>query len=89
MLPSPPSNAGLGFTLTRTRTCSTSIRGKEIVMTDEELAQLIREWAVAKGGIVTDDDFDSLAAVLAEHFLSPETAPLEQARQVLGLPKTE
>lgn len=55
-------------------------------MTDEELAQLIREWAVAKGGIVTDDDFDSLAAVLAEHFLSPETATLEQARQVLRLP---
>ena len=55
-------------------------------MTDEELAQLIREWAAARGGIVTDDDFDSLAAVLGEHFLSPETATLEEARRVLGLP---
>lgn len=55
-------------------------------MTDEELAQLIREWASARGGIVTDDDFDSLAAILGEHFLSPETATLGEARKVLGLP---
>ena len=58
-------------------------------MTDKELAQLIIEWAVAKGGIVTDDDFDSLAAVLGEHCPNPETATLEQARQVLGLPDGE
>ena len=54
-------------------------------MTDEEPAQLIREWAVARGGIVTDDDFDNLAAVLGEHFLSPDDATLEEARGVLGL----
>lgn len=54
-------------------------------MTDEELAQLIREWAVAKGGVVTDDDFDCLAAVLGEHFPDPEAATLEEARRVLNL----
>ena len=55
-------------------------------MTDEELAQLIRAWAIAKGGIITDDDLDSLAAMLGEHFISPETATLEEARRVLGQP---
>ena len=54
-------------------------------MTDEEMKQLLVEWAVAKGGYFTYDELDSLTAVLEEHFLSPEMATLEGARQVLGL----
>jgi len=54
-------------------------------VTDEELAQLIIEWAAARGGTVTDDDLDSLVAVLGEHFISPEAATLEEARRVLNL----
>jgi len=54
-------------------------------MTDEEVAQLILEWATAKGGYFTDEELDGLTAVLEEHFDSPQTATLEEARQVLGL----
>jgi hypothetical protein len=54
-------------------------------MTDDEIAQLILEWATAKGGYFADDELDSLRAVLEEHFLSPETTTLEEAKQVLGL----
>ena len=54
-------------------------------MTDEEVAQLIKEWAIAKGGLFTDEELDSLTAVLEEHLPDPETATLEEARQVLGL----
>jgi hypothetical protein len=57
-------------------------------MTDEEVAQLILEWAIAKGGFFTDEELDSLTAVLEEHFDSPETATLEEAKEVLG-PTTE
>jgi hypothetical protein len=42
-------------------------------MTDDEVAQLILEWAIAKGGFFTDEELDSLTAVL------------EEARRVLGL----
>ena len=55
-------------------------------MTDKELIRLIREWVIAKAGVVTDDDFDSLIALLGEHFLTPETATLEEARGLLELP---
>ena len=54
-------------------------------MTDDEVAQLILEWATAKGGYFTDDEIDSMTAVLEEHLPDPETATLEEARQVLGL----
>jgi hypothetical protein len=54
-------------------------------MTDDEIAQLILEWATAKGGYLADEELDSLTAVLEEHFDSPETATLEEARRVLGL----
>jgi hypothetical protein len=54
-------------------------------MTDEEVAQLIKEWAIAKGGFFSDEELESLTAVLEEHFDSPETATLQDARQVLGL----
>ena len=48
-------------------------------MTDEEVAQLILEWAIAKGGFFTDEELDSLTAVLEEHFPDPETATLWEA----------
>jgi hypothetical protein len=48
-------------------------------MTDDEVAQLILEWATAKGGYFTDEELDSLIAVLEEHFESPETATLWEA----------
>ena len=48
-------------------------------MTDEEVAQLLLEWATAKGGYFTDEELDSLTAVLEEHLPNPETATLEQA----------
>jgi len=54
-------------------------------MTDEELEQLVMEWMAARGGVATDDDFDALASVLAEHFPNLETATLEETRRVLGL----
>jgi len=54
-------------------------------MTDAEVAQLLREWAVAKGGFFTDEELQSLIAVLEEHLPDPETATLEEARQILGL----
>lgn len=54
-------------------------------MTNEEMKQLLVEWAVAKGGYFTYDELDSLTAVLEEHFDSPETATLEEARRVVGL----
>jgi hypothetical protein len=54
-------------------------------MTDDEVAELILEWATAKGGFFTDEDIDSLIAVLEEHFESPKTATLEEARRVAGL----
>ena len=54
-------------------------------MTDDEVAQLILEWATAKGGFFTYEELDSLTAVLEEHLLDPETATLREARRVLGL----
>jgi len=54
-------------------------------MTDEEAKALLLEWATAKGGSFTDEELSSLVAVLEEHFLSPETATIEQARKVIGL----
>jgi hypothetical protein len=54
-------------------------------MTDDEVAQLILEWATAKGGYFTDEELDSLIAVLEEHLPDPETATLEEAKRVLGL----
>ena len=54
-------------------------------MTDEEVKELLMEWAAAKGGSFTEDDLASLIAVLEERFLSPETATLEQAREAIGL----
>jgi hypothetical protein len=54
-------------------------------VTDDEIAQLLLEWATAKGGFFTCEELDSLTAVLEEHFDSPETATLEEAKQVLVL----
>lgn len=54
-------------------------------MTDEEAKNLLCEWASAKGGTFTQEELDSLVAVLEEHFLNPETATLERAREVVGL----
>lgn len=54
-------------------------------MTDKEVEQMLIEWACARGGVVTDEDFESLYAVLEEHFPDVEKATLEEARQVLGL----
>ena len=54
-------------------------------MTDEEAKQLLLEWTQAKGGSFTDEELNSLIAVLEEHFVSPETATLEKAREVIGL----
>jgi hypothetical protein len=54
-------------------------------MTDEEVKQLLVEWATAKGGFFTDEELDSVTAVLEEHLPDPETATLQQARRVLGL----
>ena len=56
---------------------------KRIVVTEDELRQLIMDWAIAKGGVVTDDDFDSVVALLEEHHLGPEMANLEKARKAL------
>ena len=57
---------------------------KRIAVTEEELSQLIQEWAISKGPLVTGDDFDSLAALLEEHHLSPEMANLEKAGKAFG-----
>lgn len=54
-------------------------------MTEEEVKVLLLEWATAKGGSFTDEELNSLTAVLEEHFLNPETATLERAREVIGL----
>lgn len=55
-------------------------------MTDGEIATLILEFMESKGGIATDQQFDQMADILAEHFLTVEEATLEKAREVLGLP---
>ena len=54
-------------------------------MTLEETKDLLLEWAEAKGGTFTEEEFSSMIAVLEERFLSPETATLEQAREAIGL----
>jgi len=54
-------------------------------MTDEEVKILLLEWASAKGGMFTQEELDSLVAVLEEHFINPETATLEGVRKVIGL----
>lgn len=54
-------------------------------MTNEELEELLREWAAAKGGTVTYDDLEALAAVLGEHFPNPEETTFDEARQLLRL----
>ena len=54
-------------------------------MTDEEVRELLLEWANAKGGSFTEEELESLTAVLEEHFDSPQTATIEEARQVIGL----
>ena len=54
-------------------------------MTDEEVKQLLVEWATTRGGFFTDEELDSLTAVLEEHFISPDIATLQEARKVLGL----
>lgn len=54
-------------------------------MTNEEAETLLLEWASAKGGRFTQEELDSLVAVLEEHFIRPETATLEKAREVIGL----
>lgn len=54
-------------------------------MNDDEVAQLILEFMEHKGGTATDADFDNMADILAEHFLTVEEATLEKAREVLRL----
>jgi hypothetical protein len=54
-------------------------------MTNKEVVNLTKEWAIAKGGFFTDEELDSLTAVLAKHFMGPETATLEEAGRILGL----
>jgi len=54
-------------------------------MTDEEIRQLLLEWANAKGGSFTEDELESLTAILEEHFDTPQTATIEEARRVIGL----
>jgi len=54
-------------------------------MTDEEIKQLLIEWANAKGGTFTEQELESLTAVLEEHFDSPQTASIEEARRLIGL----
>jgi len=54
-------------------------------MTDEEIRQLLLEWANAKGGSFSEEELESLTAVLEEHFESPKTATMEEARRVTGL----
>ena len=47
--------------------------------------QLLLEWVCARGGSFTEEELDSLIAVLEEHFLSPGTTTLDEARQAIGL----
>jgi hypothetical protein len=54
-------------------------------VSDEEIKQLLLEWADAKGGIFSEEELESLTAVLEEHFDSPLTATIEEARRVIGL----
>ena len=54
-------------------------------MSDEEINQLLLEWANAKGGTFTEEELESLTAILEEHFDSPQTATIEEARRVIGL----
>jgi hypothetical protein len=55
-------------------------------MTEEEVGQLILEWAKARGGVFTDEELDSLIALLEEHFPGgPQRTTLEEAKRVLGL----
>lgn len=54
-------------------------------MSDEEIKQLLIEWANAKGGAFTEEELESLTALLEEHFESPQTATIEEARLVIGL----
>jgi len=61
------------------------VAGRGMCMTDSEVEQLLLEWGTAKGGSFTEDELDSLIAVLEERFLSPETATLEQSREAIGL----
>ncbi len=56
-------------------------------MTGNELETLILEYAELNGGSLTDQQFDQMSCLLAEHFLTVEEATLEKARQVLGLPQ--
>jgi hypothetical protein len=54
-------------------------------VSDEEIKQLLLEWADAKGGTFTEEELESLTAVLEEHFDSPRTATFEEVRRVIGL----
>ena len=54
-------------------------------MTLDETKDLLLEWAEAKGGTFTEEEFSSMIAVLEERFLGPETTTLEQAREAIGL----
>jgi len=54
-------------------------------VSDEEIKQLLLEWANAKGGTFTEEELESLTAILEEHFDSPQTATIEEARRVIGL----
>ena len=54
-------------------------------MTLEETKELLLEWAEAKGGRFTEEEFTSMIAVLEERFLSPEATTLQQAREAIGL----
>ena len=54
-------------------------------LTLEETKDLLLEWAEAKGGTFTEEEFTSMIAVLEERFLSPETTTLQQAREAIGL----
>ena len=55
------------------------------MMTDADVAELIRQFAKAKGGTVTEQELDCMTAILEEHWLTPEEATLEEALKVLGL----
>ena len=53
---------------------------EEGTTTDDEIAQLLLEWATAKGGFFTDEELDSLTAVLEGKPMSANAVKLIFAR---------
>jgi len=54
-------------------------------VTDEEMKELIVLWMRTRGGVATDEEFDSLAAVLSERCPAPDRCTLAEAKEALGL----